>query len=61
MKRKLSGPIEKVKIVLCGTKEASAASAAVIRERMVEVVLKGGRWSLSPARANIWRNSPPGS
>lgn len=41
MKRKLSGPIEKVKIVLCGTKEASAASAAVIRERMVEVVLNG--------------------
>ncbi len=43
MKKKPSGPIEKVRIVICDTKEASEASAAVIRERMVDIILNGRR------------------
>jgi FdhD protein len=43
MKKKPAGPIEKVRIVSCNGKQASAASAAVIRERMVEIVLNGRR------------------
>ncbi|HOD35162.1 MAG TPA: formate dehydrogenase accessory sulfurtransferase FdhD [Syntrophales bacterium] len=43
MKKKPSGPVEKVRMVLCDTKEASRTSAAVIRERMVEIVLNGRR------------------
>jgi FdhD protein len=42
-KKKPDGSVVKVKIVLSDGKEASAASAAVIRERMVEIVLNGRR------------------
>lgn len=41
MRKGTTGSIAKVKVVLCDAKRSSAASIAVVRERMVEIVLDG--------------------